>query len=134
MSYNTYLLVLSQLSSRKKAECVVQGSVIFVESKQSDKDWNLSTKIFDADTAKIPSFLQQSLTSRGLLRWQERGAFLKLDPETNSVYLVQQIQSSRKYVPFKYLMNDFAGVAREWKDILDEVSHRDDSLVRIGER
>lgn len=134
MSYNTYLLVLSQLSSRKKAECVVQGSVIFVESKEVGKDWNLSTKIFDADTAKIPSFLQQSLTSRGLLRWQERGAFLKLDPETNSVYLVQQIQSSRKYVPFKYLMNDFAGVAREWKDILDEVSHRDDSLVRIGKR
>jgi len=129
MSYNTYLLVLSQLTSRKKAECVVQGSVIFVESKQSGKDWNLSTKIFDADTAKIPSFLQQSLNSRGLLRWQERGAYLKLDLETNSVYLVQEILSSKKYVPFKYLMNDFAGVAKQWKDILGEVSSIDDSLL-----
>lgn len=129
MSYNTYLLVLSQLTSRKKAECVVQGSVIFVESKQSGKDWNLSTKIFDADTAKIPSFLEQSLNSRGLLRWQERGAYLKLDPETNSVYLVQEILSSKKYVPFKYLMNDFAGVAKQWKDILDGVPSSDDSLL-----
>lgn len=130
MSYNTYLLVLSQLSTRKKAECVVQDTVIFIGSNSKDDGWNLSTKIFDADQSTMPSFLKESLSSKGLLRWQERGAYLKLDLQTNNVYLIQEIQSvSKKYIPFRSLIRDFAEVANEWKDLLSEC---DNSFQRLG--
>jgi hypothetical protein len=132
MSYNAYLMVLSQLSTRKKAQCVIQGSVIFVESKPSNNDWSISTKIFDSEHGKLPSTLKKSLTSSGLLRWQERGAYLKLDAETNHVYLIQEIQASKKYIPFRHIMSDFTDVATEWKQILDDFSLADNNSYRIG--
>jgi hypothetical protein len=132
MSYNTYLLVLSQLSTRKKAQCVVQDSVIFIESNPQDSRWNLATKLLDSDQANIPSYLKESLSKKGLLRWQERGAYLKLDPESNHVYLIQEINSSKKYIPFRSVMNDFAGLAKEWKEILSEGTIREDSFLRLG--
>lgn len=128
MSYKSYLLVLSQLSSRKKAECVIQGSVIFVELADKKQKWHLSTKLLDASEEPIPSFLKRSISRQGILRWQERGAFLRLDPETSNVYLIQEIESLNKYVPFKHVMSDFANVATEWKDVLQN----DVPLHRIG--
>jgi hypothetical protein len=132
MSYKSYLFVLSQLSSRKNAECVIQGSVIFVEVEDKNQQWHLYTKVLDASEEKVPSFLRRSLGKKGILRWQERGAYLRLDPETSHVYLMQDIDSLSKYVPFKHVMNDFANVASEWKNILQEVSLRDDAMHRIG--
>jgi hypothetical protein len=132
MSYRSYLFVLSQLSSCKRAECVVQGSVVFVEVGEKDKKWKLSTKLLDSSEKSIPSFLKNSLNRSGMLRWQERGAYLCLDPETSHVYLMQEIESSNKYVPFKHVMSDFASVASEWKDILHEVSLKDDPMHRLG--
>ena len=118
MSYNAFLLVMCQLSTRKKAECMVQDTAIFVESKSEGKAWDLSTKIWDADEENIPSFLEESLSLKGCFNWQEKGAYLKKDRETSHIYLIQQIKAHQKYVPFKHLMNDFAQVALEWKSIL----------------
>ncbi|MCX6991372.1 MAG: hypothetical protein NTX49_10000 [Chlamydiae bacterium] len=118
MSYNAFLLVMCQLSTRKKAECTIQDNAIFVESKSEGQAWDLSTKIWDADEAKVPSFLEESLSLKGRFNWQEKGAYLKRDKETSHIYLIQEIKASPKYVPFKHLMNDFAQVALEWKNML----------------
>ena len=131
MSYDSYLLVMSQMFSRKKAQVIVQGSVIFIESDRKSH-WNLSTKILGIESKKIPGRLKECVSHTGLLRWQERGAYLKLDSDTNSIYLLQEIVSSKKYLPFKYLIGDFASVANEWKEILEEFAGRDDSVTRVG--
>jgi hypothetical protein len=120
LSYNAFLLVMCQLSSRKKAECTIEDTAIFVEAKSEGLAWDLSTKIWDADAGKIPSFLQESLSVKGCLNWQEKGAYLKKDKETSHVYLIQEIKAHPKYVPFKHVMNDFASVASEWKSILSD--------------
>lgn len=128
MSYNAFLLVMCQLSSRKKAECIVQDSAIFVEAKSEGQAWDLSTKIWDADEEKIPLFLEESLTLKGRLNWQEKGAYLKKDKETSHIYLIQEVKAHQKYVPFKHVMNDFVSVASEWKSILSNAPLRWRSL------
>jgi hypothetical protein len=119
MNYNIYLFLLHQLSFKKKAQCVVQGNVIFIEAKPKTKYWEISTKLVDGQLQKIPSFLKDSLTSRGILKWQERGAYLRLDPVSNHLYLIQDVKASNKYIPLKYLINDFAKVATEWKNLIE---------------
>jgi hypothetical protein len=132
MSYDAFLLFLNQITGQKKAKVVVQGSVIFIESARKVENWNLSTKIFGTGDKKFPCSLLQCLSASRLLRWQERGAYLKLDTDTNSIFLVQEIVSSKKYLPFKYLIQDFASVANEWREILEEFASRDDSIPRLG--
>jgi hypothetical protein len=131
MSYDAYLLTLSQLAEKKKARVVVQGSVIFIETLQGKKKWNLSAKVFDHD-GLLPKTVKECLSSTGILKWQERGAYLKLDSNTNAVYLIHEIESSAKYVPFKYRVNDFAQVANEWKEILDDFAERDHIPIRVS--
>jgi hypothetical protein len=130
MSYDTFLVVLSQLAGKKQARVVVQGSVIFVETDDKKAKWNLKTKVFDGD-GFLPHGVRDCVSSTGMLRWQERGAYLKLDNETQNVYLIHEIESSKKYVPFKYQVNDFVEVANEWKEILDDFSTRDNTPTRI---
>ena len=132
MSYETFLLFITQMDSQRKAKVVIQGSVIFIESSQKKDNWNLSTKILRRENKNFPSFARDCISYTGLLKCQGRGAYLKLDSETNSIYLVQEIISSKKYLPFKYLIQDFASVAHEWKEILEEFSARDDSILRLG--
>jgi hypothetical protein len=114
MDYHTFLLLLSQMSGQRKAKVVLQGSVIFVETGSKNDHWNLSTKISKADTKKLKFELRNGF------RWQGKGAYLKVDSEQESVYLVQEVVSSKKYLPFKYLIEDFASIACEWKEIFEE--------------
>jgi len=133
MSYDAFLMTLSQLAGKNKARVVVQGSVIFIETQPNRKKWKMSTKIFNKD-GPLPGGMKECVSSSGMLKWQERGAYLKLDPCTNSLYLIHEIESATKYVPFKYLVNDFAQVANEWKEILDDFAERDHNPVRVSKR
>lgn len=127
MEYNSFLLFLSQIAGQKKAKVVVQGSVIFVETNAKNNQWSLSTKILHSESRKSKNSINNSLTS-GFLKWQERGAYLRLDKETQALYLIQEVTSSKKYLPFKYLIQDFAAVASEWKEIF-EVSEDPGSFI-----
>src|SRR5579871_5407460 len=100
MSYDAFLTVMDQLAGQRKARCVVQGSVIFIESKPTEKKWALATRVFNGD-GYLPKSVKECISSVGVLRWQEKGASLRLDPDSHSVFLVQEIQSSSKYVPFR---------------------------------
>ena len=123
MEYNAFLLFLNQISSQRKAKVVIQGSVIFIEKSCHTGHWSISTKILA--NSSLGSYL-----SRGSFRWQENGAYLKIDRETQSVYLVQEIISSKKYIPFKHVMQDFASVAEEWKEILEGCSAQENLMFR----
>lgn len=123
MTHDVFLLVLSQLAGKKKTRVVVQGSVIFIETCPLKEKWTLSTPIFSGEGRMLPP--------SGFLRWQEKGAYLKLDPTTHTVYLMQDVLAAQKYVPFKYLVSDFADVANEWREILDDFSQRDHTPTKI---
>ncbi len=121
MEYNAFLVFLNQIANQKKAKVVVQGSVIFIETSSHKGQWNLSTKILGTELKRIQKSLGLPM-SKGSLKWQGKGAYLKADPETDSLYLMQEIISSSKYIPFRHVIQDFASVASEWKEILEECS------------
>ncbi len=129
MEYSAFLLFLSQISSQRKAKVVIQGSVIFIEKSCHTGHWSISTKILGSRTKQLNSLLGPYLL-RGSLRWQERGAYLKMDEETQSVYLVQEVLSSKKYISFKSLIQDFASVASEWKEIFEAGSDEENLIFR----
>ncbi len=133
MSYDAFLAVMNQLAGQRKARCVVQGSVIFIESKPTEQKWSLATRVYGGE-GFLPKSVKECVSSSGVLRWQEKGANLRLDSVTNSVFLVQEITSSSKYVPFRYLMKDFADVANEWREILEDFASRDHTSIPIASR
>ncbi len=124
MEYNAFLHFLHQMEVRSKAKVVVQGSVIFIETSSKNAQWSLSTKILHAPNKKLEQILGFYL-HKGSLKWQKKGAHITLDPETRSVELVQEIAAFKKYLPFKYLVEDFASLASEWKEIFQTCSSED---------
>ena len=133
MSYDAFLAVMNQLAGQRKARCVVQGSVIFIESKPTQKKWSLATRVFSGD-GFLPQSVKECVSSSGTLHWQEKGASLRIDPSSDSVFLVQEIDQAGKYVPFRYLMRDFADVANEWREILEDFAERDHTSISLTSR
>lgn len=131
MEYEDFLLMMSQLSSQKKARIVVQGSVYFIETTSKKNKWLISTQLFEGSNS-LPSTVNQCVSSCGTLRWDFGGAYLKLDRDESNLYLMQEIETDAKYVPFRYLMSDFIDIAEEWKEILDDFSQRDHTSTRIS--
>lgn len=117
MSYNSYILARHQLAGSRNARIVVGGHLIIVESSPCAKKWTLRTELYSGREG-IPSYICESVSASGTLRWQERGAYLKWDPATYSVHLVQEIHSSGKYAPFRHVMHDFASLASQWREAL----------------
>ena len=54
-----------------------------------------------------------------------------MDPETDSLYLVQEISSFKRYLPFKYLIQDFANIASEWKEIFQDNEEGESAISRF---
>jgi hypothetical protein len=129
--YKAFLLFLSQMVGQRKAKIVLQGNVIFVETESKNERWSLSTKILDL-TLGSGAKKSKNLLSRGFLKWQEKGAYLKVDPETQSLCLIQHIASSKKYLPFKAVVQDFALLAVEWKEIFAEQVEYSSFIHHVG--
>jgi|SRR5690348_4627771 len=131
MSYNAFLVVMSQLAGNRKARIVIQENIIFFE-KTKKNHWTLCTKVYSGEDS-LPNSVRSCVSNGGVLRWQHRGAYLKLDPHSPSVYLLEEIEIEEgKYIPFKHHLSDFSAVAAEWKEILQEFAERDYSSVRIS--
>lgn len=120
-----FLALLNPITGKKKSRVVMQGSVIFVETapKQRDK-WNVSARI-SSKQGPIPTSSRQCVSDYGILPSQDGSSYLQVDEVGSNVFLTPEIESSAKYVPFKYLSSDSAEVAEEWKSILDDFSQRD---------
>ncbi len=125
MSYVAFLVVMSQLDTKKQARILIKRNEILIEpSKKKDK-WMLYTKVYSGDPM-IPRSVRSCISTSGVFRWQHRGAYLKLDADTHSVFLTEEVEMERgKYLPFKHRISDFAMVAEEWREILQEFSDRD---------
>jgi len=129
--YKSFLLLLTQMVGQRKAKIVLQGSVIFIETDPKSEQWDLSTKILDL-TLEKGAKKSRNLFSRGFLKWQEKGAYLKVDLETHSLCLIQRIASSKKYLPFKAVIQDFALLASEWKEIFAEEGEFGSFIHHVG--
>jgi hypothetical protein len=128
MSYDAFLIVMSQLAGNRKARVVDRGNVIFFEMSKKKDHWILYTQVYFGD-GYLPSSVRSCVSSCGMLRWQQDGAYLKLDPLSHAIYLFQEIQMEKgKYIPFKHYLNDFSTEAREWKETLQEFAEKEPSL------
>ncbi len=131
MSYNAFLLVMNQLAGNKKARIVMQGNVIFFEATGKNR-LKISTIVYSGDDY-LPKSVHSCVSSQGVLRWQHRGAYLQLDRQTHSVFLIEEIEIEEgKYIPFRNHLSDFSMVAAEWKEILREFSESDTTSVSIS--
>ncbi len=128
MSYDLFLAFLSQMYNSKKARLVIQGSVIFIETSKKADSLQMKTKVFSGDDLNNTS---SCIPSNGVLHVQDRSAYLKLDPTTKDVYLINEVKFSNKYLPFRYQINDFVDVANEWKEILEDFSTRNDAIPTL---
>lgn len=132
MSYDAFLLVMSQLAGNRKARVVIDENVIFFEAFQKKNRLKIYTKVFNGD-GYLPKSVRSCVSSSGILQWQNRGAYLKLDSLTDSVLLVQEVEMEEgKYIPFKHHLSDFSTVAQEWKEILQDFASKDYSSVRVS--
>jgi hypothetical protein len=131
ISYQLFLRILSQFVVRSKIKVDVEGREIFIHKDK--KRWILSSLIFK-EKGDLSKSVHENFSSLGFLRWQERGAFLKLNREESSLFLVQEITSTLSYLRFKALFTDFIQNAIEWEEIMRKlVEHpplgQDDKLV-----
>ena len=125
MLHQSFLLVMSQLASKRKARVTIQNEEIFFQATEKKNHYVLYTKVYSGD-GYLPSQIRSMVSSSGVLRWQQSGAYLKLDPLTYSVFLFQEVQMEEgKYIPFKRLMNDFCEVSAEWREILKSFAEKD---------
>lgn len=128
MAYDIFLQVMSQLSGQKRARCVMKGQTIFINrlEQASKTRWSLSSKVFLGE-GFLPPSIRDCVSSSGVLRWQEKGATLRVDSTTKSVFLVQEIDATKHYLPFRYVMADFAHLAQEWRTLFDDLASRDEA-------
>ncbi len=131
MSYDAFLLVMSQWAGYRKARALIQGNIVFFE-KIKKNHWTLYTKVYSGD-GYLPNSVRSCVSSAGVLRWQHSGAYLKLNPDSHSVYLFEEIEIEEgKYIPFKHHLSNFSTIAAEWKEILQEFAERDCSPLRLS--
>ncbi|NDD58650.1 MAG: hypothetical protein EBZ47_05260 [Chlamydiae bacterium] len=114
MSYHAYLLLQNTVQNKEKVGFWVDGINIFFE-KVGLNSWQLSMKILDPSSQKIPSYIRQVFSISGIFKWQEKGAYLKIDPLSQEIYLYQQVESSTRYKSFRYLIHDFLAKAQDWR-------------------
>jgi hypothetical protein len=124
MSYDAFLQVMSQLSGQKRARCVLDDQIIFIDRLSQKNRWSISTKVFDGD-GYLPPSVRDCVSSSGVLRWQEKGASLRLDSFSKNVFLVHEIDATSRYIPFRYHLRDFAELAREWRTLFDDLASKD---------
>ena len=132
MSYDAFLVVMSQLAGHRKARVVINGDVIFFEASEKKNQWTLFTKVFTGE-GFLPRSVRSCVSSGGILRWQGEGAYLKLDVSSHCVYLIQEIQMQEgKYIPFRHYLSDFLNIAEEWKEILQDIAEGDCSSIHVS--
>lgn len=127
MAYDAFIQVITQLSGQKRARIVVKEQVIFIDRLDKNRKknlWNLSSVVFHGE-GYLPPSIRDCVSSSGVLRWEENGAELRVDPLTKSVYLVQEIDAANRYIPFRYFISDFATLAQEWRTYFDDLTSRD---------
>ncbi|MBY0529981.1 MAG: type III secretion system chaperone [Rhabdochlamydiaceae bacterium] len=118
MSYQGFLIAMSQLACKPKASFIVQGQRIILEEAEGENRWNFSTVVFRAEH-KIPEALLSSLSPMGKLRLQTQGPYLKIDEEDQSVHLIYPVEMQKgKFLPFRAYLSTFLKSADEWKQTL----------------
>lgn len=123
---------MSQLSGKRKARVVIQDEFIFFEPSPKENHFTIYTKVYSGE-GYLPQAIRSCVSSSGVLRWQESGAYLKLDPLTHSVYLFQEVQMEMgKYIPFKHFLGDFCKVSAEWRDIFKEFAEKDTASFHVS--
>lgn len=129
MFYRDFLFVISQLGLKRKLYLNVQDYQICISISKRKNHWTLQTKLFDAE-GEIPSSIRACVSSSGFLRWQEGGAYLKLDPFSHSIFLVEEIEMPNpKFIPFRYYLNHFISIASEWKEIFHDFSQEREGVL-----
>src|SRR5690242_18359013 len=108
MTYNVFLQITNQLCNKDKASIILNDALIFFKKNKKNR-WTLSTKVSVSNDSHC-------LSSLNLLRWQSKGPYLQLDPCTQSVFLIEEVEMQEgKYIPFRNSLNKFAEIAADWR-------------------
>lgn len=118
MLYNAFLVVMSQMASKKKARVIIPPHYLVIEALSKPNRWRISTHIFHCGQSPSPR-IHDFLKSGEFLRWYGKGCYLKLDETAQSVYLMQEMKMPLgRYLPFRTCLRAFITAAEEWRETL----------------
>jgi hypothetical protein len=112
ISHKDYLFFYHQLMEKNRASVFLQENAIFAEMEKGALDVSIKIAALEEVSPDFRSLFQ------GSFRWQDKGAYLWVDPKNSLVYLKQKVVFLQRYLPFKYLMQDFISIATEWRELL----------------
>lgn len=115
MNYQVFLNVLLQLSSNKKAVITLDKGTIHIHPIRGKSRCRMQMPIYQEDRSELRALIPSS----GILRLDPKGPHLELDPITNTLQLVDEIQIQKdQYLSFKTQLDAFIRLSEEWQEIV----------------
>lgn len=119
MPYHLFLDILLQLSSKKKAVITLDNGTIHIHPLRGKSKWRIYMPLSQGDENALHTFMPQS----GILRLDQKGPHLELDPSTQTLQLIDEIQIQKdKYLSFKKQLDEFICISQEWQEVI--AAHR----------
>lgn len=111
-SYQSYLILLTQLLHAQQAKILLDGQEIFI-SALSKKYWQVSTKVFNCcDSKYLKDFQKHDLDTRG--------SHLKWDPSSNGIMMVHTTAPLSKFSLFRNKIESFIKDSQEWRALFSD--------------
>lgn len=104
-SYQIFIRLIAQLSQKDFADIDVGDKQIKIY--KTNNKYILSTAIRQ-DRDDLPK----------VFRWQERGPFLQIDPSSNTLHLIQEMEGFPQFISFKHTFSHFMQIAQDWEELL----------------
>jgi Tir chaperone protein (CesT) family len=115
MPYQLFLDILLQLSSNKKAVITLDNGTIYIHPLREKNKWRIHMPLSHGDK----SILRALMPHNGILRLDSQGPHLELDPSSQTLQLVDEIQIQKdKYITFKKQLDEFIRLSQEWQEIV----------------
>lgn len=117
MSHQSFLSLSNELYVYSQSSVELEEGVLHVKKGENKDEW-----IFLMQVAQMQQEDEEILScffSSGVFRFSDKDVLLKWDPETRSLYAIQQVTLSwKEYLPFRHYINNFLSVLLEYRQYL----------------
>ncbi|MDX8430914.1 MAG: hypothetical protein SNF33_03810 [Candidatus Algichlamydia australiensis] len=113
MTYKDFLDIVCRLYENRIAKIFLEDQLI--EVRWAQKNLTLVTKIFTGKTV-VPSYISDSLSSRGKLNWEENKDEIYMDASTGDLFYKRTLSPSLMFTYLRTEMKDFLEQVHDWKN------------------
>ena len=113
MTYKDFLDIVCRLYENRIAKLFLQDQLI--EVQWGKKNLTLVTKIVTGGTS-VPSYISESLSSTGRLRWERNKDEIYIDHTTGDLFYKRTLSPSLMFTYMRDEMKDFLEQVHDWKN------------------